>query len=537
MAVGQSVRSCAAALSVAAFAACGYPPLPDLAEKDGGVDASQSPAVDASIDVPHVVLDWQNATLLASGAPDPVIRFVPIDPAPRVRISPLEVAFASSPDDDHDKTSYSPSDGSIAIPGSYLNTTWRLEYTLAGGPPHEVQWAPEDRQGHLTVPVFGRLQREMVPSGSGYAITPPNPPASYHDPRVFSTGVWTEGKATLRGANIDYDFATAVSLSGALGRPEPATGDRAVAIDFGPDPNPDPTKCTLALGSAALDSAALEPLRHTGQTPTWDSGRKPVTSDPAGLSFIARLDDGLGKLYSGGKLSPASQLVFGITPSIDMPGLSATPESATLLGMLLPVPVMETLLQCPREQNPLPDVAQPMLLDQFPRILHVQLVDTRQILGVTLASGMETVLTGTASSKFTMAFPAPLATQITLTTPAQGVVDLAGDTDQVAVGAPRGVFRLDFAPEAGTDLRVDYYDVVLHRITTTGGVSALTTERIYTVTVPEVRIDGTVLASGADYVFEIRSVKGHPRAQHGDFSVVDYPYGAGVVFTRTFKTS
>jgi hypothetical protein len=488
--------------------------------------------------MPHVVLDWQNATLLASGAPDPVIRFVPIDPAPRVRIAPLEVAFASSPDDDHDKTSYSPSDGSIAIPGSYLNTTWRLEYTLAGGPPHEVQWAPEDRQGHLTVPVFGRLQREMVPSGSGYAITPPTPPASYHDPRVFTTGVWTEGKATLSGATIDYDFTTAVSLSGAPGRPEPATGDHAVAIDFGPDPNPNPTKCTIALGSAELDSAALEPLRHTAQTPAWDSGRKPVMSDPVGLMFIDRLGNALGKLESGGKLSPASQLVFGTTPSIDMPGLSATPESATLLGMLLPVPVIQPLLQCPREQNPLPDTAQPMLLDRFPRILHVQLVDTRQILGVTLASGMETVLTAaTASSKFTMAFPAPLATQITLTTPAQGVVDLAGDTDQVAVGAPRGVFRLAFAPEAGTDLRVDYYDVVLHRITTTGGASGLTTERIYTVTVPSVRIDGAVLAPGADYVFEIRSFKGHPRAQHGDFSAVDYPYGAAVVFTRTFKTS
>ena len=496
-------------------------------------------AIDVPPDMPHVVLDWQNATLLASGAPDPVIRFVPIDPAPRVRIAPLEVAFASSPDDDHDKTSYSPSDGTIAIPGSYLNTTWRLEYTLAGGPPHEVQWAPEDKQGHLTVPVFGRLQRESVPDGSGYAIAPPNPPASYHDPRVFTTGVWTEGKATFSGATIDYDFTkAAVVLSGAPGRPDPAAGDHALAIDFGPDPDPNPTKCTLALGSAALDSAALEPLLHTAQAPTWDSGRKPVTSDPVGLGFLARLGDGLGKLESGGKLSPASQLVFGTTPSIDMPGLSATPESATLLGMLLPVPVIQTLLQCPREQNPLPDVAQPMLLDRFPRILHVQLVDARQSLGVTLASGMETVVTAaTASSKFTMAFPAPLATQITLTTPAQVIVDLAGDTDQVAVCAPGGVFTLGFTPEAGTDLRVDYYDVVLHRITTTGGVPGLTTERIYTVTAPAVRIDGAVLAPGADYVFEIRSFKGHPRAQHGDFSAVDYPYGAAVVFTRTFKTS
>jgi hypothetical protein len=74
---------------------------------------------------------------------------------------------------------------------------------------------------------------------------------------------------------------------------------------------------------------------------------------------------------------------------------------------------------------------------------------------------------------------------------------------------------------------------VLHRIAGT----ALTTERIYTVTAPAVRIDGSLLVPGADYVIEVRSYKGHPMAQHGDFAPVDYPYGSAIVFTRTFKAS
>jgi hypothetical protein len=181
-------------------------------------------------DMTHVVLDWQIDTVLASGDPDPVIRFAPIDPAPRVRIAPIDGPF------DIVQTTYSPSDGSIPIPREYLNTTWRLEYTLAGGVPHEVQWAPEDKQGHLTVPVFGRLQREPVPMGSGYTITPITV-TSYSHPRVFTTGLWTEGVASnylmSDGGRVDYDFYNDTrSLSGPRGRPDPALGDRALLVDF-----------------------------------------------------------------------------------------------------------------------------------------------------------------------------------------------------------------------------------------------------------------------------------------------------------------
>lgn len=518
----RSMR-CVAGAGLLALVACNQ--VFGIAETRG-FDAS----IDVPPDMPHVVLDWQIASVLATGGPDPVIRFAPIAPAPRVRITPLDLPFAADPADDRDHTSYA-SDGSIAIPRSYLRTTWRLEYAIAGGVPHEVQWAPDDKQGHLTVPLSGRLARDTAPTGGGYQITPVNPPTSYTFPRVMTTGLWTEGVASVTGTTMDFDYtASAKSWSGPLGRPDPALGDRAVVVDYAIE-----TSCRIAIGAAALDSAAIVPGSHTPAAPVWDTRRKQVTMSPIGLGELGRLGEALGTRSVG--LSPSSSLLlFGAVASSDMPGLAAAPESAIQrLGAMLPVPVMQTLLQCPYDLKMPPSslhmVAQPAVLDPFARVVHVQLVDTRTALGANLSSGLETaIIAPDSQTAFAIAFPAPLALQIALATPANGTVDLAGDSDRVAVGAPSGAFTLSVVPEVGTGLRVDYYEFVLHRIA--GG--ALIPERIYTVTAPQVRIDGAVLSPGADYVFEIRSYKGHPRAQHGDFSAVDYPYGAAIVWSRTF---
>lgn len=497
-----------------------------------GIGSTQG--FDASVEIPTVVLDWQVATLDASGAP--IVQFVPIAPAPRVRIAPLGTAFAASAEDDPDKTTYSTTDGKIPFPGTYLGMPWRLEYTLAGGVPHELQWAPEDSQGHLTEALFGRPQRAPIPSGSGYAITPTTPPPTgFHQPRVFTTGIWTEGDATTTGGSIDYDFGTAISQSGLRGRPDPASGDRALLIDFSV---PDANKCTAALGSAELAAAGLQPAVHTLETPTWDASPEASIQQiqPTDItSQVDRFTTGLGQLES--MFSPQSSLVFGALVTTEMPGLAAAPESSGFLGLPLPVPVMQPLVQCPyNAPQPVPGANEPQMLAGAPRALHFQLFDTRVALGVPLISGMETVILSTSTAfpvAFSVVFPAPLPRQISLATPANGTVDLAGPADQIAIGAPSGAFTLTFTLETGPDLRADYFDIVLHGFGPTG----LTTERIYTVTSPTVRIDGAALAPATDYVLEIRTYKGRPRAQHGDFSAVDYPFGATIVFTRTFNTS
>jgi hypothetical protein len=341
---------------------------------------------------------------------------------------------------------------------------------------------------------------------------------------VLTTGLWTDGAATARpppnDTTADYAFEGATSLSGKRGRPDPARGDQAFLVDYLTD-----SSCRVAAGSVRLDSAALEGNVHTPQTPTslWDAGRKSVASSPIDLAFLLRLATALDKLHT----TITGNLLFGVVPSLNLPGLLGS--SPTLV---LPTPVMQTLLRCTYNTFPLPPTAQPLGLSDFPYVLHVQLVDTRQVAGVSLSSGMETVIPSGEVLGFQVAFPAAIATHMTLTTPVGDMLDLSGDSEQLATGPLNGAFTLELTPEAGTDLRADYHDVLLHKLAGT----RLTTERVYTITAPRLRIDGATLAPASTYVLEIRSYKGHPKAARGDFAPVDYPYGAAIVFTRTFKT-
>jgi hypothetical protein len=522
------------AVCLLGLAACGYPPLliPDAPP-------------DVIPDMPHVALTWQLATTSASGAPSAMLEYPPFAPGalPLIRTATLDGPFAQA---SYSTDALTP--GWILVPRSYFEPTgdaptvapWRLEYTLPGGVPHEVQWAPDDKLGHLVVPMVGRLDRSPVPTGSGYHVTLTNHTFSgTHSTSVLTTGLWTTGGLTNppSGAVVDYDFSSATSLSGARGSPDAAQGDRGFVIDYVVNPDNNGVQCNVAVGSAALTQLALTPAGHIAQTATWDGGRLRVTSELPQIDVFARLAAGLGALNTTVS-SQDSKLLFGSVPSTIFPGLIGSAPS-----FRLPVPVMQTLLQCPQgpsSQGPMtssaiPATAQPTMLGDFPTVVHVQLVEARSVSApvVTLYSGMETVIAASAGGGFRMSFPAAIPTQITLATPAAGKVDLVDNTDQIAVGAPTGAFTLAFTPETGVGLRADYHDVYLHRIS--GGM--LTTERIYTVTAPQVRIDGSVLAPGADYVFEIRSYAGHVMAPLGDFRPVDYPYGSAVVFTRTFKTS
>jgi hypothetical protein len=198
------------------------------------------------------------------------------------------------------------------------------------------------------------------------------------------------------------------------------------------------------------------------------------------------------------------------------------------------MPVMIPLLGCPALSAGTFSAAEPSMLSDLMYIAHIQIAGDRSVPGLntTLTSGMEEILQIAPDGTFTAAFPAPFATQIALTTQLGKLALDGGASDQVSVGSPHGTFTLDFTPVAGTNLRADYYDVILHRITPTG----FTVERIYTVTSPSVTIDGASLAPNSDYAFEIRTIKGHPQASLGDFAFVDLPYGSAIVFARTIHT-
>ena len=525
-----------------------------------GITATQpwDASADVVADMPHVVLTWQLATTSSNGKPSAMLEYPPFAPAtaPAIRTATIDGPFVAA-----DYSSDPATPGWILVPRSYFEppsgasgppAPWRLEYTLPGDVPHEVQWAPDDKIGHLVVPMAGRIDRQAVPTGSGYDITLNNFAfsAAAHTASLFTTGLWTAGLTEApSGSMIHYDFPdAAVSLNGPRGGPDDAHGDRAVVLESMRNPDANGVLCTAAIGSATLASVALTTIGPTPESIPWDTKRTKVMSEVPDITVLGRLTTGLGKLntmFSG----QDSLLLFGSVPSISFPGLIGTsagfptPTDKSPKPRL-PVPVMLTLLQCPvgplssgpMSSDQIPDTAQPSTLSAFPTVVHVQLVEARSVMApsVTLYSGIEAVVAADAGGAFKLAFPAAMPTRMTLTTPDGGMLDLVDNTDQIAIGAPAGAFILDFVPESGTGLRADYHDVLLHQITATG---MLTTERIYTVTAPRVRIDGSVLKAGSDYVFEIRSYKGHVMAPRGDFAPIDYPYGGAVVFTRTFKTS
>ena len=512
--------------------ACGYPPLP-------------GPPADVGPDGSHVALTWQLATTTSIGGPSPQLDYPPFaaGTAPPIRIATIDGPFMPAT-----YSSDAATPGWIAVPRGYFEPPagasavqpWRLEYTL-GGVPHEVQWPPDDGIGHLVVPMVGRLDRPAVPGGSGYQVAltnftfPTTGPA--HAPSVLTTGLWTAGPtAPPSGAMVDYAFASAVSLSGPRGSPSTTASDRGFLVDYVNDPDNNNIQCNVAVGSAQLTSLALAAGTHTAQPATWDAVRRRVASDLPDLDVITRLTTALGPLSTTGVSALDSQLLFGTIPSTSFPGLIGSAPKT----FRLPIPVMQLLLQCPvgpgapgpGSSAAIPATAQPAMLGDFPTAVHVQLVDDRQVAafpGHTLSSGIETVVLASASGGFTLSFPAAIPTHMTLTTPAGTPLDLAENTDRIPIGPLTGQFTLNFVPETGVGLRADYYDVYLRRII--GEVLAAVPDRIYTVTAPEVKIDASLLASGIDYVFEIRSYAGHPMAPHGDFAPVEYPYGSAVVFT------
>lgn len=289
-------------------------------------------SVDVIPDLPHIELTYQLAGVLPSGAPDPAITFPPLVPAPVVRIAPL---LPRSPMAALVDVAYSSTDGWVLIPRDYLMGPWRLEYTVADGVsapvPHEVQWSPEDKAGHLTVPLSGRVTPATLPVDAGYRIKPNGAP-SFTGPQMITTGLWTAGTARIdpsNAATILYDLADAAFLSGKKGRPDPALGDRAFLVDYAA---PDAQGCRSASGAVMLDSAAAQTGTRTTQIPSasWDAAQKAVKSNAFDLDFVTRLQGKLGKLHG----AITGDLLFGFAPSLSMPALAAT---STALPLPLPV--------------------------------------------------------------------------------------------------------------------------------------------------------------------------------------------------------
>lgn len=493
------------------------------------VDATDAPP-DAAPD--RVKLTFQVAQTMNGATPDPTLLYPAIEPPPVVRVGPLDGPLADA--------EYLA--GEIAYPRELIGTKWRIEYTLPGGVPHEVQWTtPEGGAAHLVAPVFGRLDRTPAPPDSGFAPMTAFS-RTFTNGRVFTTGIWTE---TLTGAVNPPAVAfgpqgtSVVPLSGPMGAPDAASGDAAVILDYGPST---PNNCLNTTFSAGFDVPALEPstISMVAQ-PAGATGNRSmaVVTTGGGLALLARVKNVLGTRHPAAQ-TPTGHNVIGLAPSTLMPAFTHRlgPLADPLIGAL-DGPMMIPLSECPFGFDNSDQYSDPLNLG-FPTIGVGYAVSSRQPDSATpvLYSGISAVGVDPPSSEtIALDFRVPFAVApITLDNGADAPLDLADGADHEFL--PAGPFRLQFGHEDEDDpgLQVDYYEVVLHRVQR-GVERKLIPVRVYVLPDPaqrELVFDPAPLAPDF-YVFSIHAYRGRPMARLNDFRAVEYPQASTTVFTRTFR--
>ncbi|HEU0035663.1 MAG TPA: hypothetical protein VFQ53_33860 [Kofleriaceae bacterium] len=458
------------------------------------------------------------ATDPATGKPAP-LDYPAIPLAGPLEISALDGSSATQP-------TYN-ADGTFEVPPTLSAVPWRLVFQPAGDIPHELQWQP-GTGAHVTIPLFGRLDRLTAPTGSGYTITPTGYTGSHTQHAVYTTGIWTVGAGTFVLAQVDYDFPNnARSLSGLRGRPDPTLGDRMLLIDYGTA-----APCRQAVGSADF-AAALQMGVHTSVAPAWQT----LGNRDADPTVTVDTND-FGRLADVAELAGttrAAALRIGYVPSdhtsvFTTPPAASAPADPAVLG--LASPTMLELQACSDVTVNPPPFHDPLVLTdlQLPSLGYVELTSVRQVSGgPKLVSGLAMAARriGGLDGSIVFAHTAPHATAIQLASTG-GMADLAGTADAVPVPATTGDYQLTFTPSGGT---ADYWDVILHEVNGT----AITPKRIFTIlgSASTVQIAPDRLPPG-QYVFEIRGYDGRVGARSGDFRDAELPQTSTTLFTRTF---
>lgn len=454
-------------------------------------------------------LTYLVATTDATGTPIPQPATPAIEPAPSVKIGPLDGALI---DADYG------ADGSFVIPDDFVEMTWRLVYQLPGEVTREVQWKPAPDRGHAVVPRFGRIDPAPIPGpNSAYSVTPGGAPGAYSSPRLFTTGVWMESaNGAVTGPTQVYNVGQSSfrPLVGVKGAPEVSKGDRQVLIDFGPD-----NTCSSSLGSAAFQVDLTAGTATPATQPTWTYKPQPATVAGAfPLDVPIRVATQIG----GNPAALPSRARIGIGPTTAMPVMSYE------IGQPIPAPVMITLLDCASPAaSPnwtTPPFGRPDMLPDFAQLAWVQVTSSRLTMpgGMELAGGIAAVNTG--MDTFTLDFRVPFATSFRI-----DGMDLATGDDRKAPtgGAAPMVLEFDLETNAGS---AQYYEVTLHTI-----AGSVTPERVFTVTEPRVSIDRALLTKGTEYVFEVRAFRGaRVDVKDGDFTGYVASQAMTTIFSRTF---
>ena len=502
------------------FAAAGCNQILGL-EPTVPVDAGQPP--DAPLPVAR--LTWLVADTDTSGAPLLMPTLTPMEPAPTVQVGRLDGPLTATP--------YRP-DGSFEIPADFPGTPWRVVYEVPGAAtPVEVQWTTSpDSIPHLTEPFIGHLPRAPMPGpASAMTVTPTGTGVAFSSTRVAFTGVWGESPTTSAvGTTLTFNLNNVLPFTGPKGAPEPARGDRAVVLNYTSvvEPNAN-ANCQRASGGTIFE---LTPTSGTvAVTPTWFD-----RATPSG-AFATVTNTNFGRATSAAiaftTLVPDTEvftqgLAYGRIASPNLPLFSRrrTPGDIRL-------PAMVALYECDVPPPKFAVSVQPVSINespftQYPGLGVAWFSMSRTIPGTALRLTYGYVGAVTSSSNtYTLDTPAALAVPPYLL----GTTDLGVD-DHVALPAGTGPLTLTFGAVAlqGAVDTSDYYEVVLHQVQASG----ITPVRTFRVPGRTVSIDRSLLTTGSEYVFELRSFAGAPQAKMANFTTYTVPQSQGVMYTRTF---
>jgi hypothetical protein len=452
---------------------------------------------------PRTKLVWGIATtdgMPAAPGIDPVVEYKPIGSEPLYPAPPM---IQVGDDSGLAPATYDSTDGSFEIPYPLRESPHRIVYTLPGeSVPHEVQWALTGAT--LVVPRTTRADAPKPPANSGYTITPTGLAGSLSAPIAFTSGVFTAtdefSAFEQTGAAITFRYAaSAKPLAGPSGAPQGGKGDWVLLTEWVPRGNTQTSVYGWALAREVdlvanmMTSPASQPAWTTGDRTLSQLGCPGINCLPSGnvAQTGQRLDNVLGSL--GG--TDSARMAYGA------PLMLAFLESSSIDGSIT--------------------LADPTASLGLKPVVFSRLATSRTVGGVQLTSAIQAVTDVFSGS---IQYGAPLATNIKL-----GDISLSVDqADNVMIPASSGPIRLKFETEAGYS--ADDFVITLYEINAT----SLAPVRIYHVIQPEVKIDGTLLASGHTYVFGITARSGFGGADRGDYQKAQYPFGSTTTFPRTF---
>jgi hypothetical protein len=468
-------------------------------------------------------LVWAIATtdgMPAAPGVDPTLEYTPIGSE---SARPMRPTVQVGDERGLSDVAYSVDDGTFQIPFDLRDVPHRVVYTLPGeSVPHEWQWSVPN--GIITVPRTTRADSPAPPTNSGYKLTPNGMPQLVGPVLVtsgaFSYSLMNPGvDAQQSGSTLSYRYSQyAKPFLGPLGTPDPAKGDWELLGEF--ESQAAGQRSALSGWAMASLELAANTLATPAMEPQWTTTKRTLSTlacstTPADCLPAANATPTQQRLTAVlGAGTMTQHLSYGVSPSTELPGFvpGVAPD-------YIDQPVLLAFVNSSNLDSSF-TFADPSGALALERVIAMRVGSSRAVNGATLTSTIQAI---TNSFTGTLAFPAPLATNVML-----GSTNLSGATDAVPLPASSGVLMLHFVPEATRT--ADDYVVTLYELTG----SSLAPLRVYHVLTADVKVDANLLVSGHHYAFGITARNGLPDAVRGDYRKAQYPFASTTTFPRTF---